>query len=199
MNLRDKVFSGFVWLFISSLAVQGISFFSSVALARLLTPNDFGLVAIATIFISLSAMLSEFGFGQAIIQWQGEIEEAASIGFLLNMLISLVLAVALFAAAPLIGAFYDSPEVTAVVSVLTVSLLLSSLGIVPGNLLERDLEFRRKLAGEVAPALVYGLVAITLACTRRGRLEPSRGSRRQRGGAFYIVLAPIRFPAARSL
>lgn len=163
MNLRQKVFSGFFWVAISSVSIQAIGFISSAALARLLTPHDFGLVEIALIFVSLSTTLSEFGFGYALVQWAGDVYEAADTGFFLNTILSLVLALTLFVLAPAVATFYHTIEVTWVLRVLALNIVLSGLGVVPGSLLERELKFRRKTFAEVLPQICYGLIAIGLA------------------------------------
>jgi O-antigen/teichoic acid export membrane protein len=163
MSLRQKVFSGFFWVAVSSVSIQAIGFISSAVLARLLMPHDFGLVRIALIFVSLSNIFGEFGFGQALIQWSGDVHEAADTGVFLNTALSLVLALALFMLAPAVAAFYHAIEVTWVLRALALNIVLFGLGVVPGSLLERELEFRRKTLAEVLPQICYGLVAIGLA------------------------------------
>ncbi|HXF63748.1 MAG TPA: lipopolysaccharide biosynthesis protein [Caldilineaceae bacterium] len=163
MTLRQRVFGGFVWLTVSSLLVQLITFGTSVALARLLTPADFALLAIAMIFVSLSTILSEFGFGQALIQWPGEVEGAVQTAFVINTVISLAFAAVLYLAAPMIATYYAAPPVTWVVRAMSLNLLLTGISIVPGSLLERRMHFRARARGEIWGQVAYALVSVPLA------------------------------------
>lgn len=168
MNLRQKVVGGFFWVAISSVSLQAIGFVSSAVLAQLLPPRDFGLIEIALVFVSLSTILAEFGLGRALIQWVGDVREAAHTGFFLNIVLSLAAALALFTLAPTVARFYQTAEVTWVVRALALNIVLSGLGVVPGSLLERELAFRRKTFAEVAPQVCYALIAIGLALAGGG-------------------------------
>jgi O-antigen/teichoic acid export membrane protein len=163
MSLQHRVFGSFVWLAASSVLIQIIAFGGSVALARLLTPADFALLAIAMIFVSFSSILSEFGFGLALIQWPGDVDTAVDTTFVLNLVISLALAAGLYLAAPAVAAYYATPAMTWVVRIMGINVLLAGLGIVPGSLLERKMQFRLRATGEVSAQIVYLLVAVPLA------------------------------------
>lgn len=168
MNLRQKVVGGFFWVAVSSVSLRALGFASRAALARLLAPRDFGLIEIALVFVSLSTILAEFGLGEALIQWVGDVRKAAYTGFFLNTVLSLAAALALFALAPTVARFYQTAEVTWVVRGLALNTAIFGLGVVPGSLLERELAFRRKTFAEVAPQVCYALVAIGLALAARG-------------------------------
>lgn len=168
MTLRQKVFSGLFWVAASSLSIQVAAFLASVILARLLAPRDFGLFEIAMIFIALSTVFGDFGFGQALIQWTGDVRKATGTAFVINTALSLLIAGALFALAPAIANFYQTSEVTWVLRALSLNIVFAGLGVVPANLLERELEFRRKSVAEILPQIAYGLVAVAVALAGGG-------------------------------
>jgi len=163
VNLRQKVAGGLFWAAVSSVSVQVVGFVSSAVLARLLTPYDFGLLEIALVFFSISAIIGDFGFGQALVQWAGSVREAASTGFFAVMGLSLVAAVLLVTAAPAVAAFYNQAEVAWILRALALSTILTGIGVIPSSLLEKELGFRRKTSAEVAPQVAYAFVAIGLA------------------------------------
>lgn len=168
MNLRQKVFGGFFWVAVSSLSVRVLGFASGAVLAQLLPPRDFGLIQIALVFVSLSTILAEFGLGEALIQWVGDVHKAAYTGFFLNTVLSLAAALALFALAPTVARFYQTAKLAWVIRGLALNTAISGLGVVPGSLLERELAFRRKTFAEVLPQVCYALVAIGLALAAHG-------------------------------
>jgi O-antigen/teichoic acid export membrane protein len=168
MTLRQQLFSGVLWTGLATGLSQLLAVGASILLARLLTPDDFALLAIAQIFVTFSITLGEFGFGTALIQWQGEIEPAANVAFVFNLLLSLAMALILFFAAPIVALFYEAPAVTWVVRAMAVNVLLTAGGVVAGSLLERRLDFRRRTVADMASQLVYVFVAVPLAWAGQG-------------------------------
>lgn len=164
MSLKDRVVDGVLWVGASSLVSQGIGIASSIILARLLSPDDFGLLEITLVLVTLSNVLTEFGLGQALIQWDGSnIHDAANTSLIICISLSALFCIILILVAPLIASFYQLREATNVIRAMSVSVLLGGVGIVPGSLLERKLDFRRKTLSEVVPRVCYGIVAIVLA------------------------------------
>ena len=127
MGLRQRVFSGVFWVAISSASIQMIGFVSSIVLARLLTPQEFGLIDIVMVFVSVSTILGEFGIGQALIRWQGDVREAVQTAFLFNVGLTIAIALVLFGLSPSVAAFYRAPSATPVLRALTPMIVLAGL------------------------------------------------------------------------
>jgi O-antigen/teichoic acid export membrane protein len=141
---------------------------TTVVLARLLTPDDFGLVGIGLLVIGFLDLFNDFGVSAAVVQNRDAPERTANVAFWVNMALGSVLTLVGVTAAPLVADFFDEPRATAVVQVLSLSLLLSSLGAIHEARLRRDLRFRRRLAPELGRAIAKGATAITLALLGAG-------------------------------
>jgi PST family polysaccharide transporter len=140
---------------------------TTVVLARLLTPEEFGLVSLSLVLIVYAHAVADAGVGQALIYLPrtAAIERAA---LACSLAMGLGLLVLALAAAPLIGAFFDRPDVVPLVRLLAVSLLASAVAAVPDALLRRDMLFPRVTAAAVARTVVTGGVAIGLALAGYG-------------------------------
>jgi O-antigen/teichoic acid export membrane protein len=139
-----------------------------LVLARLLTPEDFGVVAAATVVISLSQALADAGLGKALVQRREAIELGADAAFWLSLGLSVLLALALFAGADAIAAFFGEPRVAAVVRVLSVQVPLTALAAVPTALLQRDLAFRELFWVRLLTAGLPALASIPMALAGMG-------------------------------
>src|SRR5690606_27101687 len=101
--------SGFFWSFLQKVGSRAIMFLVTIILARLLTPVEFGLVGMLTIFIQLSQVITTAGFNQALIQKQGVTKEDFSSVFFINLGISIFLYVLFFIFMPFIASFFQQP------------------------------------------------------------------------------------------
>lgn len=154
------------WASVETLVRHGLQFASGVVLARLLTPDDFGLVAMLAIFVGLAMTLSESGFGAALIQQPRESEADASTAFWYNLAVGTVMALALAGSAPLIARFYGRDALVPITWALAANIWLTSLMTVHVALLTRRLNFRvQALASGVGNA---GGVALAIALALRG-------------------------------
>ena len=137
-------------------------------LARLLTPEQFGIVGFASLAVAYLSVLKDLGLGAAVIQRKDDVEESAQTVFLLNLVIGAVLTAVTFLAAPLVASFFREPLVTPLLRVLGFTFVLESLGSMHVVLLKRNLDFRRKLVPDVGRSLVKGIVAVSTAATGFG-------------------------------
>ena len=137
-------------------------------LARLLTPEDFGAVAVAMIPISFSQMFWDAGLSKALIQTKAAPEAAANVVFWTNLVMGLVLYLALCLAAPWIAAFFDSRSSIPLLRVLGLQIVLASFGSVQQTLFMRDFDFRRLFWIKLATAFVPGLFSIPFALLGQG-------------------------------
>ena len=107
--LKAKALGAVVWSAAENLSSQGARFVIGVILARLLRPDEFGLIGMLTIFISVARMIADCGFGQALIQKQDATHRDESSVFYFSMVLGFLGAAILFLTAPLIAAFYHQP------------------------------------------------------------------------------------------
>lgn len=169
MELTKRTLSSGGWQF-SQIAFRTIMQLLVLAvLARLLSPSDFGLVAIANVVIGFVGGFTQFGLGQAIVQRKDLSSRHIRVGFTVAILLAAVLSFTLFAIAPLLAEFFRNLSVTSILRALSLSFLFTNFGAVAEFLLIRDLAFNRIfLATVLAYALGYAFVGIGLAATGYG-------------------------------
>jgi PST family polysaccharide transporter len=142
---------------------QAITFASGILLARLASPEDFGVYASATILLGYTGMLVDSGMAAALIQREDRVEEAASTALAANLVSGFLVAAGVAASAPLLGIYFQSQTVELVALVMAGVVLLDALVLVPDALLQRRFSFYRRLVLSPSYALTYG-VAAGIAC-----------------------------------
>lgn len=151
------------WSALEITARYGVQFVVMILLARLLTPADFGLIAMLLVFTAFAALLVDGGFGTALVQRQHTNDDDETTVFLTAVGTGAAVAVALWLAAPAIAAFYAQPALTPLMHVLVLVLPLGGLAAVPDALLTQRLDFRARANAEVVASLCSGVVAVVLA------------------------------------
>lgn len=162
-DLRQKTLTGVTWSLGSQLGRQMVVFVVGVILARLLSPREFGMVAMVTIITGFATIFAEMGFGGAIVQKDDVEEKHLSSVFWINIGLGLLLTVLFVLAAPLIADFYEEPLLLPLATFLSFNFIISSLNIVQTTLLMKTLEFRRLSVVEIISVTISGVVAIALA------------------------------------
>jgi len=153
----------FAWTGAGRWATQLLTWVTTIVVARILAPSDYGLIGMATIYLGLVALISEFGLGQAVItmrEMSGR--QIAQINSLSIVSGALLFAVSCVAASPL-GRFFHSPKLPQVVIVMSLSFFISGFQVVPDALLQGDLRFKLLASFDTARALVQALTTVTLA------------------------------------
>lgn len=162
-EFKQKVVKGFTWAFLERLSIQFAGFFISMVLARLLTPSDFGTVALLTIFLSLSMVLADSGFGQALIQKKNATETDFNSVFYLSICLSFVVYGVLFLCAPWIAAFYDDPRLIPIFRVLSITVVLNAVNSIQNAELNRKLLFHLSFRIGILTSLTTAVVGVPLA------------------------------------
>lgn len=129
-SLKNKTVKGTLWSTLERFSVQGIQFVVMIIMARLLTPEDYGLVGMLAIFIAVSQSLIDSGFSQALIRKQDRSEVDNSTVFYFNIGVGIILYFLLFFSAPLIARFYNEPILTPITRAIGLSLVFNSLVVV---------------------------------------------------------------------
>lgn len=157
-GIRNKAFSNILWRLAERTGAQAVAFFVEIALARLLAPEAFGMVALVIVFIAVLQVFVDSGLGNALIQKKNADDLDFSSVFYFNMAVCLVLYVLMFAAAPFIAGFYNMPDLTPVVRVLSLMLVISGVRNIQQAYVSRHLMFRRffyaTLGGTIGAAAV---------------------------------------------
>lgn len=167
-DLDGRIVRGSGWVAVSYGVRAVLSMLSMLALVRLLTPTAFGLVALAMIFVSVVDHVQGAGVGAALIYRRTDIERAAASGLACTCVTGLVCYGALAAAAPAASWAFHAPALTNVLRVMGLLLLFRSLAVVPGALLERELDFRSLAKGELAAGVTQIGLSIGLAAAGAG-------------------------------
>ncbi len=147
---------------------QALNLVVYVVLARLLTPEDFGDFAAATILVSLSLMVTESGLAAAVVQRRDRVEEAFSTAAFATLTTGFLFSLAALAASPLVGEFFDSSDVAALAAATSGMVFLRTSGAIPDALLQRRFSFLRRLVVEPAMVVGFGVAAIIAASADMG-------------------------------
>lgn len=126
-DIKSKIISSLLWKMMERIGVQGVQFIIQIVLARLLLPEDYGLLAIVTIFITFANIFIQSGFGTALIQKKDSDQVDFSTILFMSMFVAVVLYSLLFFAAPIISKFYAKQEITSILRVLSLTLFLERL------------------------------------------------------------------------
>ena len=162
-NLRGKIYKGFFWDLLGKLADQGIGFAISVILARLLTPAEFGLVAMAAVVISLAGVLIDSGLGVALIQRKEVTDYHYGSVFYFNMVTGSLLTVIFFFSAGLVADFYNQPVLKPVMQVLSFNFIIDSFTRVQAAWLTKQMKFNVLTKAKIASLVVGGGTGVVLA------------------------------------
>lgn len=162
-ELKSVVVRGGMAQIISQGLTFGLGFANTIIMARLLTPADFGIVGMVTIFISFLVMFKDAGLSTATIQSKTINKEQVSTLFWINVTISFGLGIVVFLCSPLVAAFYKKAELTAVTAVLSISFVLQGLNIQHNALLQKHLKFTAMALKEIISLVFSMVVAIVMA------------------------------------
>lgn len=163
MSLTAKTTTGILWNFGQQLAVRGISIIITLLLARFLVPEDFGLIAMMSIFLALGNSLMQSGFREALIRLEKVTQEDYATAFYANLLLGLISYCSLFIAAPFIATFYENPRLVELIRVASLAVIITSFQVVQIASLSRKLNFRAQLKANLPAGVISGIVAVYLA------------------------------------
>lgn len=163
INLTKSTLSGLFWMFSGAGAQAALQFLVTVILARILVPEDFGLVSAALIAVSFSEIFSKLGVGPALVQRETLEVRHIRTGFTMSLIFGTLLYAILYLLAPIISEFLQMEELTNVLRVISIVLPIKSTAVVSESLLQRKLAYKRMANIQVwTYAFGYGLVGIIL-------------------------------------
>lgn len=162
-NLKSQFFSGVKWTFVQNVGLRLLTFVFTVILTRLLSPEEFGLMGMLSIFISISLVFISSGFADALVQKKDCTPDDYSTAFYFNVGVSVLIYLILFFTAPLIAEFYHEPQLVLLTRILSLNFVLGSLNIVQRAKLTKALNFKSIAIVTVIGTITSGILGVLLA------------------------------------
>lgn len=141
-GLRDKAKKGLFWNTIERIVTNGIQFLLTIVLARLLSPDDYGVIAMPSIFLAIAQVLVDSGFANALIRKPNLEEKDLSTAFYFNIIVGFVTYSILFLASPLIATFFKTPILSQLLKITALVVFINSMGIVQQAVMTKHLDFK---------------------------------------------------------
>jgi teichuronic acid exporter len=166
--IKAQVISSLLWKLMERGGTQGIQFIVQIILARLLLPEDYGIIALVVIFTSIANVFVQSGLNTALIQKKDADQADFSSVFYLSLFIACLIYIILFFAAPFIATFYEEPQITSVFRVLSITLFFGAFNSIQNAVVARNLEFKKLFFSSTGAILISGTVGIYMAYTGFG-------------------------------
>lgn len=161
--MNNKVFSNFMWRFAERCGAQIVTFIVSVFLARILSPEDYGKIALITVFTVILQVFVDSGLGTALIQKKDADDLDFSSVFYFNLVICILLYLGMFIAAPLIAKFYNDISLTPVIRVISITILISGVKGIQQSYVSRNMLFKRFFYATIGGTIFSAFFGISLA------------------------------------
>lgn len=162
-GLKEKTVKGVGWSAADAFLGQGVSFIVGIVLARLLSPDEYGLIGLTTIFVVVLESIVDSGFSTALIRKKDVTNDDYNTMFITNLMISVLMYVVLFFSAPLIAKFFARSELIALVRAMGCLIIIQALSIVQYTVLTKRIDFKTKTKASVIAAIISGVIGISLA------------------------------------
>ena len=162
-SLKNRAVHGAKWSFIDNISNSGVTFLVGLILARLLTPAEYGIMAMIAIFIAVSNSIVDSGFSNALIRKVRIDRVDYNTVFVFNLIVSIVLYILLYTSAPAISLFFKEPVPTNVLRVIGLILIVNALGIIPRTILVRGIDFKTQTKVSIISSVSSGLVGVGMA------------------------------------
>lgn len=162
-SLKSQTKKGLVWSMIERFATQGVQFLFGIVLARLLSPSDYGTIAMPLVFLAIAQCFIDSGFSSALVRKQDLKEEDLSTAFYFNIMVGVVCYGILFFTSPLIADFYNTPILSDLLKVTALATLFNPLCAVQQAILTRKIDFRTQAIVSLSGAIISGIIGLTMA------------------------------------
>lgn len=162
-EFRERTITGVSWSLLGQVGGQALAFLFGAILAHLLSPREFGLIAMITVFTGFASVFTELGLGAALVQKQDVTERHLSSVFWVNAAAGSVLTALLIWAAPWVGQFYGEPILEDLTVIVAVVFFIKSLGIVQKTIFQKTIDFRVLSLIDLAAVLTGGATAVVMA------------------------------------
>lgn len=162
-TLKQKTVNGLSWSFIDQVGNLGITFIVGIVLARLLSPREFGLIGMITVFIAISESFINSGFSSALIRKQNSTNTDYSTVFYFNLVVGLIFYGILYTSAHAIASFFDEPQLISIVRVMALILIIDSFTIIQRTILTKRINFKLQARISIISSVGSGVIAIIMA------------------------------------
>lgn len=162
-GVKNKVLAGFSWTFAERLISQGVSFVVSIVLARIVSPDEYGIVALLLVFINIANVFVTNGFGEALVQKKDADELDFSTIFYCGLGVSIGLYILLFFAAPFIASFYDNDKLTLILRIFSLRIPLSAINTVQHAYVSKHMIFKKFFFSTLGGTFISGVIGIFIA------------------------------------
>jgi len=160
---KATIISALIWKFMERGGSQGIQFIVQILLARILTPDDFGTIAIVIVFITISRLFVESGFNVALIQKKDADDIDFSSVFYLSLLFSLLMYGVIYLVSPFIAGFYGDTELIMVLRILSTTLFFGGLNSVQNSFIVKNMLFRKLFMSSLLAIIISGITGVVAA------------------------------------
>ena len=167
-NLKDKTIKGSFWSGIDNVAQYVVTFIVGIVLARLLSPDDYGLIGIIAIFTAVCQTLINGGFTTALIRKKDATDDDYNTVFIVNLMMSLMLYAIIFLCAPLIAQFFGREELVDLTRVASLSMIIGALSLVQQTRLTKRIDFKTQTKITITSSISSGIIGIVMAFTGFG-------------------------------
>lgn len=162
-KLKKQTVNGLLWNTLDSIINQGGSFLILIILARILSPNEFGLIGLTVIFITIAQVLAEGGLGYALIRMDNCTKKDFSTVFYFNITSSLLLYIIIYFISPYIAIFFNQPILSDVIRLLAVSIIVSSVTSIQQTIIIKEINFKSQAIISFTAILISGGISVYLA------------------------------------
>lgn len=162
-SVKEKTIKGIGWSALENILSQGVTFIVGIVLARLLSPEEFGTIGVAMIFVALFNKIVDCGFSNALIRKQNVSQEDYSTTFIFNLLLSFLLYGICYIAAPYIAIFFHNNSLTGVVRWISLTLIINSFAIVQRTRLVKSIDFKTQAKISLIASVLSGIIGIIMA------------------------------------
>ncbi len=162
-ELKDKTVKGVGWSAVDNVAQMGVTFVVSILLARLLSPDDYGLLGIIAIFTAVCNTLINAGFTTALIRKIDVTDDDYNTVFIVNLCSSIFLYIVIYICSPLIAVFFKRPELVSLTRVSSIGMIIGALALVQQTRLTKRIDFKTQTKVTLSASLISGFVGVIMA------------------------------------
>lgn len=162
-SLKKDTTKGVFWSLIERFGTQGVQFLVMLVMARLLSPNDYGVVGMLVVFVSIAQAFVDGGFSQALIRKKDRTEVDNSTVFYFNIVVSVLIYLIFYLFAPFVSKFYNMPTLTPFMRVICLSIIINAFGVVQRALFNANIDFKAQAKASLIAIVISGVIGISLA------------------------------------
>lgn len=162
-SLKDKTVKGVGWSAVDNLVQFGVTFVVSIVLARLLSPDDYGLIGIVTIFTAICSTIINGGFTNALIRKKNATEDDYNTAFIVNLGLSILLYAIIFFCSPFIAEFFRREELVGLTRVASLGMIIGALALVQQTRLTKRIDFKTQTKITIIASFSSGIIGIVMA------------------------------------